>query len=207
MSSKGTGERRMNRIVLIASVMLLAGCASNPSVQVVKGTYFGVPHSTLTEAEQVRANARAAALAEVTPLPSPLVQRDLVVSIPSLEALKAYRDVVDPPAWNKVAQYGRDYGDRAVRAQMVLYADAIRKRGMYRNVEIVDGGSLSVFPATSAGKDVLYNSYSSSAYAAQLYFASTKTGAVQVQADAAAATLGKQVQGVMDQVASLALSK
>lgn len=198
----------MSRFAVIALAALLFGCATtSPNTQLMKGAYFGVPHSTVVEAEQVRANAATAALAEVVPLPTPLVNRTLVVSIPSLDALKAYRDVVDPPAWNKPAQYARDYMDRTVRAQIVLFSDALRKRGLYQRVEVVDGGSLTVLPKPTAERDALYNVFGVNAFSTQLFFASEKAGAVLVTVDAAAPTLGKQVQGVLDQVTALALSK
>lgn len=197
----------MSRLAVIALVALLFGCATtNPNTQVLRGSYFGVPHSTVVEAKQIRANAAAATIAEIVPLPAPLVNRTLVVSIPSLDALKAYRDAVDPSAWNKPAQYARNM-DRAVRAQIVLFSDAIRKRGLYQRVEVVDGGSLTVLPKPTAERDALYNGFGVNAFSTQLFFASEKAGAVLVTVDAAAPTLGKQVQGVLDQVTAVALSK
>jgi hypothetical protein len=90
----------------------------------MRGTFYGVEHSTVGEAEQVRSSARSTVLTEITPLPSPLVKRKLTISILTFRSSRRYRDAVDPPAWYNLAQYGRDkdFADTA-RFVSTAYSD------------------------------------------------------------------------------------
>lgn len=198
----------MNRIIsIVGAVLVLSGCATSGPNAMLRGSFYGVEFHNVGEAEQVQRNARAVALAEIAPLPAPLVDKKLIVSVPSFQAMSAYRDVVDPPAWNKAAKYVRDFYDQEFVASTNFVANAIRKRGLYQSVEIIDAQTNSPEPVPSSEKDYLYWKFNPTTWGAQMYLNSEKSGQVALSGDGAAPTLGGAIKALVNSVASAALTK
>ena len=198
----------MSKLVLIAIVSsLVAACAGTGGGLPYRSSYYGVQHSTIDEARAVRSSARATALTEIAPLSVPLVDRTLIVNAPTITAVKAHRDAVDPPGLTKPAQGYRDFYDWDTRDSVVFVANAIKRRGLYKGVEIVDMDASPSVPLPTASRDYLFLKFNPQTIGSQLYFVSERTGQVIVAGDASAPSAGRFVQSVLDQITTYALTR
>ena len=186
--------------LLILGALLVAACATGKD-RMLRGAYYGVEYSTVAEAEAVRRAARASALAEIKALPQPLVASTLRISIPSLAAMHAHQASLG----GATNSYQIDFFVSDARESALFIAEAIKRRGLYVNVEIVEESASSSVPVPMPNIDRLYFRLGSTT-AGQYYFSSERVGQVVVNGDASASSAGGFVQGLLSQVTALALA-
>ena len=116
--------------------------------------------------------------------------------------MRAYRDALG----NVIDSYQLDFYLSDAYEGAVFMADAIKRRGLYANVEVSDAPASSSVPVPMPNRDLLYFRLGTTAVG-QLYFSSERVGHVVVNGDASSATAGGFVQGLLDQITTLALAK
>ena len=195
---------RLKSFFIAGLAVAVVSCSFSGPGAMLRGTYYGVEYSTVSEAEQVRSRARSTALAEITPLPSPLIKKKLTVSIPTLASLRKYRNAVDPPAWYKAAQYGRDFLDKDLADSAEFLGEAIRQRRLYESVEIIDVEVSAPEPTPTPVSDHLYWRFNPVMWGSQIFFTSVKTGRFAVTPDNSASSLRDSTESLINTISRLA---
>lgn len=167
--------------LLIFSIFVVSGCTTktrthgDPDLP-YKVVLDGVNVSTVGEAVQAHNRNMQSSLRGIEPLPEPLIDRSLVVYIPSAASIEAHHDKVDPPAWNKAAQGYRDLWEYMARDGFVTYSKAVEARNIYQSVRVMEFDIPEVPPNPSIDEDVLSLRFHTDSMLSAAYISTVSSG-------------------------------
>lgn len=158
---------------VLAAAAILAGCASNSYMH--DGKKYRGEESLQAAADQ----QRAANTAQITPLPSPLTDKALVVLVPDVNSLMAsisanYEKQLTRPMLPNERVIAQNLSIVTSKG-MLGFFEAVQRRGVYKSVEVREVASVTPSAEPSATYDVMYFSEPNFG-TGQYHFASVKHG-------------------------------
>lgn len=146
-------KHALKALILVAFASALSGCA-------VTYSYEGQKYSSKEEFHQAVERTLGSAVAEITPLASPLTKRKLIFAMPSEQTLHAenVRRFVamqgTPPVGN--AKEIIDNLTKSSYKNIKAFYDAANKRSIYSSVQFVDLDTMNGAIEPSESADALY---------------------------------------------------
>lgn len=184
-----------------AMLFVLSGCTS---------TYYleGKEYKDETSFQQATDQLHRESLAQITPLPMPLTSKGLVYAFPSEEAI--YNENIRrhisttgaPPTGIAVDQY-RNLGKHASKSLKAI-AEAIRKRGVFTEVRLIETETMVNSIEPSDSYDVMYYT-EASVGSGQTFYASTKHGKQVFAYDRSGSTPTAKTNAIIDAVQTFAI--
>jgi hypothetical protein len=183
-------------LATLAAVVLLGGCAANYMLD-------GQKYGSSAEFQRAVDDRVAAAVGSVSPLPSPLTSKKLIVAFPAESAIYQ-ENVRRVTALNGRAPMG-------VQAEMItnlsagnyklnkVFIDALQKRNIYPSVQFKEMPAMVVSLEPSSDTDVMYYSEASQG-AGQWFYASAKHGKQVFAYDRSGAGATAKVHAFVDAV-------
>jgi hypothetical protein len=184
-------------------VVLLAGCAGQ------KFFLEGKQYNSKDEFIAARESTRSSCLASVTPLPQPIVNRKLVMMIPTQETIYKNRYAII-----KAANPGYPVTMDGLRNNVLIAGlgesyrqnfEQVKKRNMYASVELVEYESLSE-PQPTSNTDVYFIRLAEGLGARDtIYLVTSKNGRQIVNVDASSVLCSKRIESLLASLQTLAL--
>ncbi len=193
----------MKQLVLAtAAAFTLAGCAG-PSYLL-----GGVKYNSTAAFMQASDEMGKRILAQVTPLPRPLTTKKLVASFPSVEAqmselVRRYVETYGMPPTAGMVEQATALAQNNLNMNRNSY-EAVAKRGIYREVSIIDSKTMVNSMEPGPDYDVLYLT-EGGVGTGQMFYASAKHGKQAFAYDRSGTTPESRTNSLIEAVQALAM--
>lgn len=194
----------INKLKLITAALSFAALSGCASVYYLEGKEY----KDETSFQQATDQLNLSILANIVPLPSPVTERSLVYAYPSQKTLydESVRRHTEAkgmaPVGIALDQY-RNLSIHAVKASNTS-GSAIKKRGIYPQVTILETDTMVNSIEPSENTDVLYYSEASIG-AGQMFYASKKHGKQIFAFDRSGSTPEARTQALIEAVQAFAI--
>jgi hypothetical protein len=143
----------MNKLFLLLVAVFVTGCAANY-------TFEGTKYNSQEAFQAAVAKTYSDAVGHVTPLSEPLSNKKLLFGVPTLAALNAassgwYQAQNGSPPSGLGKEMLENINSANYRGVKVFY-EAITKRNIYREVQLVNMDTMAGSIAPATGSDVIY---------------------------------------------------
>lgn len=187
--------KNIELIVVFFLILIIQGCG-------ITYKYNGKDYKDRGFAEDAIRSTNNKLLSNVQPLPTPITDKTLIFGLPKSDIIKNKGVKYSGDRSTDTARDQIDYVAFALEVEYNNLAKIIRKRNIYKNVEVVrtDGGHLQ----PSNGADVYYV-YIESPTVAQTYIADKKYGKQIMTMDKGISDTNIKIKNWLDAIAAFAI--